>query len=816
MKLLKFGTLLASSLLVLTGCSDENPWKGSDGVGGISPIVVADGAVEEVVPITRTEEQISVPDVNEFGVRLFTTDGTYDQSWESFDKFPVDDSFKTGSYKMEASYGDIDKEGFDCPYFYGSEEFIVEEGETTKVNITASLANSMVSIDYTDAFKQFFKTYSVQAHTVGGRYVDFFEGEIRPAYMRPGEMSLIVHLEKQNGVAATFQPASIQIEARHHYHITLDVNGGEIGDAQLQILFDDSVVNEDVVIDLSDELMLSPAPEVLAVGFVPGESFEVLEGTAADGAKKFEIMARGGIGNVFLTTHSETMLAMGMPAEVDLMNTDASTQELMKQLGFNVAGLWKNADKMGFVDLAKVFESIEGDGTHEFTMLVKDKLTKVTEPITLVASTKAISLKFASATDANVGHNYTDVVVTYTGVDFASKVTFEAMKADGEWEKCTVSNVNVNGSNYSARLSIPDGLNDVTLRAKYVGKERSSITINRNSAKLALHDYNVWSNRAIIDVTELPASMIFDDIDIYLAEGNGKYILYDNITRNASANQITLNGLKAGVEYNIKYYPELAFTTEATMQVGNAGFENWTEYGWDFDHGSLGSLGGQSSPMTYYKPWSSSNSDHWWDSNTTTSLSNSLTVGYTFFKCFPLVHYSTDAHSGKRSAQITVVNIGNTNSTWATTGTWHVGELLIGKGNDGSNGGWSRSSEGHAFGSRPTSITFWYEYAPYSSSDKFSAEVWLKAADGTVIATASLPSGGSASSWTKAELPLNYTVLNKKAASIYIAYKASTSSSHSCDRGGAYLEIAGSKGSSDAYRIKLSATLRVDDIQLNY
>ena len=113
-------------------------------------------------------------------------------------------------------------------------------------------------------------------------------------------------------------------------------------------------------------------------------------------------------------------------------------------------------------------------------------------------------------------------------------------------------------------------------------------------------------------------------------------------------------------------------------------------------------------------------------------------------------------------------------------------------------------------------MTFWYEYAPYSSSDKFSAEVWLKAADGTVIATASLPSGGSASEWKKVDLPLNYTVLNKKAASIYIAYKASTSSSHSCDRGGTFLEVAGSKGSSDPYRIKLSATLRVDDIQLNY
>ena len=63
---------------------------------------------------------------------------------------------------------------------------------------------------------------------------------------------------------------------------------------------------------------------------------------------------------------------------------------------------------------------------------------------------------------------------------------------------------------------------------------------------------------------------------------------------------------------------------------------------------------------------------------------------------------------------------------------------------------------------------------------------------------------------------LNYKVYNKKAASIYIAFKASASSSHSCDAGGHWLEVAGSTGSGDPYRIKLSATLRVDDIQLNY
>ena len=85
-----------------------------------------------------------------------------------------------------------------------------------------------------------------------------------------------------------------------------------------------------------------------------------------------------------------------------------------------------------------------------------------------------------------------------------------------------------------------------------------------------------------------------------------------------------------------------------------------------------------------------------------------------------------------------------------------------------------------------------------------------------MIGNATVSANQTVSEWTEAVVPINYTVTNKKAASIYIAFKASTSSSHSCNAGGSYLEIAGNKGEGDKYRIKLSSVLRIDDIVLNY
>lgn len=250
-------------------------------------------------------------------------------------------------------------------------------------------------------------------------------------------------------------------------------------------------------------------------------------------------------------------------------------------------------------------------------------------------------------------------------------------------------------------------------------------------------------------------------------------------------------------------------TTESAAQVGNSGFENWTQQTYEFNQSSWGR---GESPMKWYQPWSGN--DQWWDTNARASMKYDLTIGYTWFKSFPLVHYSTDAHSGSRSAQLTVANVGNSNSTWATTGTWYIGQLFLGRGND--NADWKVSSEGHAFTSRPYGFSFWYKYAP-NGSDTGSVRVVVKSGSTELASIASTIS--SASDWTQMRVSLgNYKNANLKATHIYVYFLASTSSSHSpvAGQGGSYIEIAGNNRTGDAYRIKLSSLLKVDDIAMIY
>lgn len=294
-------------------------------------------------------------------------------------------------------------------------------------------------------------------------------------------------------------------------------------------------------------------------------------------------------------------------------------------------------------------------------------------------------------------------------------------------------------------------------------------------------------------------------------------VMTPSATSGTRTKDYDLTGLQPGTTYNFRltYNGNVqsqitkSATTEAAAQVGNSGFENWTQQTYEFDQSSWGR---GESPMKWYQPWSGN--DQWWDTNARASMKYDLTIGYTWFKSFPLVHYSTDAHSGSRSAQLTVANVGNSNSTWATTGTWYIGQLFLGRGND--NADWKVNSEGHAFTSRPFGFSFWYKYAP-NGSDTGRVQVVVKSGSTELVSATSAIS--SASDWTQMRVSLgNYKNTNLKATHIYVYFLASTSSSHSpvAGNGGSYIEIAGQTRNGDPYRIKLSSLLKVDDIDMIY
>ena len=137
--------------------------------------------------------------------------------------------------------------------------------------------------------------------------------------------------------------------------------------------------------------------------------------------------------------------------------------------------------------------------------------------------------------------------------------------------------------------------------------------------------------------------------------------------------------------------------------------------------------------------------------------------------------------------------------------TSHAGEIWIGSADNNGN----HVSDGHSFFSRPSSLSFWYQYVPVES-EKFYMKVELKAEDGTLLASNEIPEGMENITGEIITLPLKYSTNDKKVSSIYIVFKSSTNSTPKYNTG-VTIEMAGKNQTSH-----IGSILRIDDIKLNY
>ncbi|MGN1210185.1 MAG: DUF4493 domain-containing protein [Candidatus Cryptobacteroides sp.] len=325
------------------------------------------------------------------------------------------------------------------------------------------------------------------------------------------------------------------------------------------------------------------------------------------------------------------------------------------------------------------------------------------------------------------------------------------------------------------------------------------------AASLSVNEVDVWATK----VTSIPVTMVGENSSDLVLQISTDGSSWSDVEVVAESGNKALSNLEPAKTYSLRIARNgltasniISFTTEAAAQVGNAGFEEWTSVSY---HYTVIIFGGD-----YYMDWyqpEGGNTSGWWASNSISSMTSSITAGYHNFKCFPNVCWSSNYHSGAKSAQIMVVNISNGNSQLGTSDSWHVGSLWIGTADASGN----VASEGHQFTSRPSAVQFYHEYAPYGS-DTWSAEVSLLAADGTVIATGQTSSSASVSNWESITINLNYSITDRKAETIKMKFTASVSGSHSCDTGGGSVEVAG--GTREL--VKISSVLRVDDIYLVY
>lgn len=281
----RYTTILLLAVMT-TGCGKEEPTPAT----GYGTLALTAECTNAVAAATRAQAELPaelIPTANELGLLVESADPEYEftQVWPSLDDYDSENDFLWAThYKITLFSGTEyvgagqSPEGIDQPYFEGSQTTLVSVGRgTTKIRITARLANTAVRIRFTERFRGYFGNGAKFKLTTeaGNEFEAGYDPGDPPAkaekwyFVRPAEFSITGEATKQKPSAT--QPAqtirfaetvNAAPKAGTLYTYTFDVAGaGDTGDTGEETfkLNDNPIRTETVDEELNDDAKPDPA-----------------------------------------------------------------------------------------------------------------------------------------------------------------------------------------------------------------------------------------------------------------------------------------------------------------------------------------------------------------------------------------------------------------------------------------------------------------------------------------------------------------------------------------------------------------------------
>lgn len=826
--------LLLMSIVLFSACESEQK-RSNFAIGRLAIQLAASGEVINTTTRSEgdssgdkgknTEDDDLAPDAGDFTIALM--DGNVVKtSWEKFSEYPKYAVLPVGAYTLKAYYGSPDAEGFESPYYVGTQEITIEDDATVDAFITCYLTNVKVAIEYTDAFKKYFSEYETTVQSAGGKPVNFVKDEVRAAYVKPGDISVYANVKKQNGQSAKLNVLDIaEAKAREFYRLTLDVDAGS---STLKISFDNTTVDKPIEINISDEVLNMQPPFFTRSGYESGVMQEVIEGGVISPLSML-ITARNGIKKCVLNTQSTSLIAQGWPVSIDLVNVKEEDLQKMNALGLAVRGLSTNVDKMATLDFSEVIpylQYISGDDESSFSFVVTDKIGRVNETEEVI-KVKTLDNQFAVGTVDNVDLGVYEVTVPVTLKGDKERIKFQYLNGE-VWTDISVSNINTEGDiNHKVTLALPFmATGNFEVKVAYGARSYLvPIGVNPPVFTVTASEADVWATKAsitLIGINEGTTEYLKTQPVVIEYVESAKFDEGNWITpaQAKEGNVIEITGLPADAEKENTYRVKavlgnresaniLDIKTEIAAQVPNSGFEEW--HLTRTKEGAFFGVGGINVPRYY--PYKQNESSPWWATNSERSLA--WIVSPVQVTTCPSVIYTYDKKSGNKAAEIHTAGSGGeyANTAKVYWGGAFPGSLFIGTYK------YSNKTEtkvtGHAFSSRPSKVSFWYKYIPYQT-DAFKVHVEVRSS-GNVIATGTfIPEAYSTEDdkYKNVAVELNYSNNELKATDISIEFISTTQTSFSSDN----LIIGGSIALTDIgnWQTHYGSRLKIDDVELIY
>lgn len=206
----------------------------------------------------------ATPLLDEFNVHIYKADDTELVAFDNVTDMPASIELETGDYYVIAYSDNNLPAEFENPYYYGlSETFTISSNTQQEVQVNCQLANTIVSVVYSDNIVNNFSGYSCTVSSAAGSLM-FTDNETRWGYFQTMPLEILAELTyiKPDGSQST-KTMSGDIAApvpNRHYEILVDASIDQ-GMASFQIFMDETAVAVELV-ELSDGPVLPPAGAV--------------------------------------------------------------------------------------------------------------------------------------------------------------------------------------------------------------------------------------------------------------------------------------------------------------------------------------------------------------------------------------------------------------------------------------------------------------------------------------------------------------------------------------------------------------------------
>lgn len=810
--------ILLAAMLSASCAGDDISFK--EGEGAFSVSLQTDGSLQRrgTTRAADGEETLPAPEAGSFRIEVNSTDGSVSKIWETLDRLPGTEPLRIGDYTIEASYGDADEEGFEKPYFAGSSSFTVEEKKTTEVSLTASLANCLVTVSFSDDFNKFFTSYSAQVRSEQGAPFAILAGEKRPLYLVPGRAFINIVLRNKDGKSVTLEGANFATKPRTHYNVAFSYNEGNNGEGTIGVSFSEDLEEKEVKLDISDDLFNADPPQITMHNVDADKKVHHAAFSAIEKGPFCYISSPLGIKEAWLAMSSETYTP-SFGKSIDLVQADVNMQAVMKARGLKVLGIWGNPGRSAQVDFSDALSGLPA-GEHNVSLYVIDNSGRVTNPaaqFTIVSH--ALDFEIVSVDKCEVGATTASINVRFNGTDdFLKYFTAEIVDAYGVSSSTqilsAVKGEKVDGYDelfpsymYKVTVKLPDAYRSskLTFKSRFSPQITAETQITRAAVSYTL-SVDAFANYARIKIASSTHDVaLISDI---ISFGSDVEVL----KRNSADGEVVI-AVSPGKTYNLnstvaETTVPVSFSTETAAAVPNGDFETVAqtlkydalEQGGKYTLTLVSAERQNQVAFTVSEPqywasvnqktcWSGSsvknswfmipstfNSDLYWLSTGNSTYGGTQTPDY----------YNFSAQSGSRAMVIrnvaydhrgtlpgtdkkTAVGDGAYNRNIPSISSRAAGELFLGS---YAFNGSETKSEGISFASRPSSFSFYYRYIQDSQDTGEAGMVTISLLNGNDVIASGSTTLSASDAFRHITIPLYYSSA-RKATSLRIMFKSS-------------------------------------------